>query len=81
MDTAASIREYIRTDLLSGGDPPLTDDTPLWGGLLDSVALMELVAFLEERYRVEISDEELTSAELGTVASIARLVDRKVGEA
>ncbi len=77
MDTAATIRGFIGDELLSGTDGSLQDDTPLWGGLLDSIALMQLIAFVEDRFHVEISDEELTAAELGTVARIATLVDRK----
>ena len=78
MDTAASIREYIQSDLLMGDESSLRDDTPLWGGVIDSVGLMQLITFIEERFEIEVDDEELTSAHFGTVGSIAALVDRKV---
>jgi acyl carrier protein len=81
VDTAASIREYIQTELLMGDDSSLRDDTPLWGGVIDSVGLMQLITFIEERFEIEVDDEELTSAHFGTVANIASLVDRKVAAA
>jgi acyl carrier protein len=81
METAASIREYIRGQLLMDGEASLHDDTLLWGGLIDSVGLMQLVTFIEERFGIEIDDEELSSAQFGTVSDIAQLVDRKVAGA
>jgi acyl carrier protein len=81
VDTASSIREYIQTELIMDGDAQLRDDTPLWGGVLDSVGLMQLITFIEERFEIEVDDEELTSAHFGTVGDIATLVDRKVAAA
>jgi acyl carrier protein len=78
MDTAASIRGYIRDELLVADASSLRDDTPLWGGVLDSVGLMQLITFIEESFGVEIGDDELTSAHFGTISAIASLVDRKV---
>jgi acyl carrier protein len=78
MDTAASIKSYIRDELLIADGTSLQDDTPLWGGVIDSVGLMQLITFIEEQFGVEIQDDELTSAHFGTVADIAALVDRKV---
>jgi acyl carrier protein len=81
MDTATGIREYIRDELLVADGSSLRDDTPLWGGVLDSVGLMQLITFIEERFGVDIGDEELTSAHFGTIGDIAALVDRKVAPA
>ena len=41
----------------------------------------ELITFIEERFEIEVDDEELTSAHFGTVGDIAALVDRKVAAA
>ncbi len=81
MDRAASIRDYIKTELLLDDDTQLSDDTPLWGGVLDSVGLMQLITFIEERFEIEVDDQELTSAHFGTVQDIAALVERKVAAA
>lgn len=81
MDTVTAIREYIRDELLVTDGDALKNDTPLWGGVLDSVGLMQLITFIEERYEIEIEDDELTSAHFGTVSNIASLVDRKVNGA
>ncbi len=81
MDTASSIREYISTELLLSQQASLRDDTPLWGGVIDSVGLMQLITFIEERFGIEVDDEELTSTHFGTIADIAVLVDGKVAAA
>jgi acyl carrier protein len=49
--------------------------------VIDSVGLMQLITFIEERFEIEVDDEELTSAHFGTVGDIATLVDRKVAPA
>jgi len=45
--------------------------------VLDSMGIFELVTHLEQRFGVEIFDEELLPENFGTVASIARLVESK----
>jgi acyl carrier protein len=42
---------------------------------------MQLISFIEERYAIEVSDDELTSTHFRTIADIAALVDRKVAGA
>lgn len=81
MGTASSIREYIRDELMVTDGSSLRDDTPLWGGVLDSVGLMQLITFVEEQFGIEIGDDELTSSHFGTIADIAALVDRKATRA
>ena len=81
MDTATSIRQYIHDELLVADETSLRDETPLWGGVIDSVGLMQLISFIEERFGVEITDDELTSAHFGTISDIAALVDGKAARA
>ncbi|MFN2433041.1 MAG: acyl carrier protein, partial [Gemmatimonadota bacterium] len=54
-DIEAEVRAFVLREFLLGEDPAqLTDATPLvTGGILDSLATVQLVAFLEERFRVE----------------------------
>lgn len=57
----------------------LTDETPLLEGTIDSLVLMQLVAFLEEEFAVEIDDVEITKEHFATVHKIGELVRSKVG--
>lgn len=75
MDDKERIRGFIREDIaLDAPDARLEDDTPLLDGILDSMSLMRLVAFLEEDFGVEIDDTAITAENFRTVEDIARLV-------
>ncbi len=52
-----------------GGDEDLIDT-----GVLDSLGIFQLVAFLEERFGVAIADTEITPENFGSVLAIERLV-------
>lgn len=77
MDTVNDIRRYISEELLVADGMALQADSPLWGGVLDSAGLMQLITYIEEQFGIEIADDELTSAHFGSVSEIAALVDRK----
>lgn len=74
------IKEYILEQFLPGENPEeLTNSTPLiTGGILDSLATIKLVAFLEERFKVQIQAHETMVDYLDTVADIAQLVSSKI---
>lgn len=78
-ETSDRIREFIKEEVLfEDRDAKLTDDTPLLEGIMDSLALMQLVAFLEEEFDVEIDDAEMTADNFRTVGDIDDLVQQKV---
>ena len=58
----------------------LDASTPLLGSLpeLDSMAVLELVAALEQKFGVAIDDDEVTAEVFDTLGSLAALVDEKV---
>jgi acyl carrier protein len=57
------------------------DESLVESGLLDSVAIFNLLNELETRFHVEILDEELDVQNFETVALIARLVGSKLTDA
>ncbi len=79
----ATVKEYILNEFLQGEDPgALTDTTPLiTTGVLDSIATLKLVTFLEERFRITIEAHEAAVENLNTVADMTRLVRSKQGQA
>jgi acyl carrier protein len=76
-----SVKSYILEEFLPGEDPDeLTDDTPLiTGGVLDSLATLKLVAYLEETFRVSIEAHEVDTENLNTLNDIEGLVSAKLG--
>lgn len=80
MDTGDRIRSFIKEDILVGdAGADLTDETPLLSGIVDSAGLMQLVAFLEEEFDVELDEAEITEGNFRTIAAIRRLIEGKAG--
>ena len=60
----------------------LTASTPLFGSLpeLDSLAVVELVTALEDRFNIVVDDSEFTGDTFETVGTLAEFVERKRAE-
>jgi acyl carrier protein len=58
----------------------LDADTPLLGSLpeLDSMAVLELVLELEQRFAITIEGEDVTADVFETLASLTSFVDQKL---
>ncbi len=48
-------------------------------GLIDSTGVLELVAFIEEKYGFKVGDDELVPENLDSVANLAGFVVKKAG--
>jgi acyl carrier protein len=75
-DIKFSIKNFILSEFLPGEDPAqLTDSTPLiTTGILDSIAVLKLVLFLEEQFPLTIDAQEFNPNHFGTIKGIAELV-------
>jgi acyl carrier protein len=47
-------------------------------GIIDSTAVMELVAFLEGRYGIKLQDQDLIPDNLDSINSLARFVENRL---
>lgn len=72
------IRSFITRTFLFGSDDSLTEDVPLPGSVIDSQGAIELVAFIQQHFSVEVHDEEVTIDNLASVKSIAALIENKL---
>jgi acyl carrier protein len=71
MDAAETVRTFIIDQFLFGDGGGLKDDTSfLETGLIDSMGIMELVAFLEKTFRIKIDDHELIPRNLDSLNQI-----------
>jgi acyl carrier protein len=78
-----TVKAYILKEFLLGENPDeLTDSTPLiTGGILDSIATLKLVAFLEDRYELTLQAHEADVEHLNTISDITNLVLSKKKQA
>jgi acyl carrier protein len=75
------ILEFIQSEIvLVGGAEALTIDSELLNGIVDSLGLMQLVAFLEEEFEIEVDDSDISKEHFSTVGHIGRLVGTKIGQ-
>ena len=76
-----TVKSFILTEFLPDEDPDaLEDSTPLiTTGILDSIATLKLVAFLEQQFGIQIQAHEAGVDHLNTLSDIARLVASKKG--
>ena len=79
-DIKGTVKSYILQEFLPGENPSeLTDSVPLiTGGVLDSLATLRLVTFLEEKYNIQLQAHETGIDYLNTLDDIAALVESKV---
>jgi acyl carrier protein len=80
---ASIIRAFIVENFLFGqASQPLVNDTSLIeNDVIDSTSILELVAFLEEKFGIAVMDAEIVPSNLDTIANLCSYVSRKTGAA
>jgi acyl carrier protein len=75
-DARTAIREFVLDRLAptSGQADVRDEDDLIDSGVIDSLGVFQLVAFLEDRFGIAIGDEEITPENFGSVMAIERLV-------
>ena len=75
-----AVKGFILSEFLPGESPnALTDSTPLiTGGILDSIATLKLVGFLENTYGFEFQPHEVDAEHFTTISHIAEFVQSKL---
>lgn len=74
------LRQFV-TDNFMYGKPCegfADDDSFIQRGIIDSTAVMELIAFLEKRYAIKLQDQDLVPENLDSVNGLARLVKSRL---
>ncbi|MGW5383294.1 acyl carrier protein [Nocardia sp. NPDC003963] len=80
-DIEQPIIEYISAMVAEMGGFPVHRDTPLLeAGLLDSISLVKLVQFLEERFKISIPDTEIRAELFESPAEIAAYVTQRAAQ-
>ena len=75
----SDVEQFILAELARGrGVKSIErDESLLTTGIVDSHGVMELVAFLEQRYGISVDDADLTPENFDNVVSIESFVERK----
>lgn len=73
------IEEFIVNELQAGSglESIRPDENLLAADLIDSLGITELVSFLEQKYGVAVSDDQLTPENFQTIEKIVAFVERQ----
>lgn len=74
-----NIKSFIIEQFLFGDESvaPANDTSLLDDGIMDSTSVLELVAFIEESYGLEIPDADIVPANLDSISAITRYVSAR----
>lgn len=74
------LRGYIMEHFeIDAGDPDFSDDVHLFDyGFVDSLGATEIVLFLEDTFRIKITQADITLYPMNTINEIAGVVENKL---
>lgn len=81
MSVQYEIRSYIVENILFGEDERLDDSVSFQeSGILDSTGFLELITFVEERFDIDIADDELVPEHFDTLGKMSAFVEQKLAD-
>lgn len=77
------IRAFVIENFLFGDSDRVLgpDDSLIKNDIVDSTGILELVAFIEDRYGILVADAEIVPENFDTIASLSRFVSSKTAQA
>ncbi|OFV83609.1 MAG: hypothetical protein A2W26_03390 [Acidobacteria bacterium RBG_16_64_8] len=77
-DYQNALTEFIKQEILHGRSVKLDDDQDLLNaGIIDSLGILRLVAFIEERFGVKVPDEDVVFENFQNIKVMARYVEER----
>ena len=82
-DVKTILRDYVTESFLpsSGLDTFSDDDSFMEKGIIDSTGVLELLEFLEERFDIQVEDEEVIPDNLDSLIKLDAYISKKLGYA
>jgi acyl carrier protein len=78
MEHEPEIRKFIAEKFFFGEDKNLPSDASLLeAGIIDSTGVLELIAYLEEQFKIKVDDDELVPENLDTIAGVCMFLSKK----
>ena len=72
-----ALRHFIETDLLAGQNASVSDDENLLlSGLVDSLGMLRLTGFIEERFGYRVPPEDVIIENFSTIDVIAHYLEQ-----
>ena len=79
MSYVETVKAFVIENFLFGEDGNLDEGTSfLEAGIIDSTGILELIAFLEEKYAIKVEDDEILPENLDSLKNVSAYLERKV---
>ena len=79
MELVSDIRSFIVENFLYGQDDGFENNASfLDKGLIDSTGVLELVSFIEDKYKIIVNDEEITPENFDTINNLRNYIINKM---
>ncbi len=79
MQLKFEIRNFVVENFLYGQNDGLGDDISfMQKGIIDSTGILELVAFVEEKYGISVADEELIPDNFDSINKLSTYIVKKL---
>jgi acyl carrier protein len=75
-DTRDKLRRFIDQEVLLG-EGTVADDQDLLGGVLDSLALLQFVEYIEGEFGIEVADEDMVPDNFRSIEAVERYVSSR----
>ncbi len=82
MDIETRIKQFVLDNFVYGGSlNEIKDEASFMAeGIIDSLGVLELIAFVEDAFAIEVADEEVLPENFGSVRGMARYIREKQHE-
>jgi acyl carrier protein len=75
MNASVVLKQYIREELMNGSSSELDEsENLLAAGIIDSLGILRLVSFVEEKFGIEVPDEDVTLDNFNSVKAMSDYV-------
>jgi acyl carrier protein len=82
MDRKTALSNYIKQEIMRNPKANLRDDEDLLSaGILDSLAILQLVAFIEEDFGIKVPDEDVVFENFQSINALNQYLDAQNGAA
>ena len=80
MEIEETVRRFIISELMLGERDEHLEDTfsLIENGVLDSLGIMRLIQFIEEKFSISIEDEDILPENFENIESISQFIKRSI---
>ncbi len=77
MDKQTILMDYVKKELMKGRSANISaSDDLLSAGIIDSLGVLQMVAFIEERFGFQVPDEDVVYENFHSIQALANYLDK-----